>query len=95
MAEELGDGEADGTEYHVNYRGPNYLRDVWYLCGAYDSLAEARAGFAARLSADLAAGNQVGCEWRLVSVCDAQIVEVHEHIRLTARGTPTVLEDQA
>ena len=30
------------VDYHVNYRGPNYLTDVWYLCGAFDNLAEAQ-----------------------------------------------------
>ncbi|WP_431856969.1 hypothetical protein [Azospirillum sp.] len=86
--------ELGKTEYHVNYRGPTYLNDVWYLCGAFDSLAEARACFAARLTADLTAGNQVGCEWRLVGVRDAVIVEVHDHVRLAAKGPPTVLEDR-
>lgn len=88
------DDEAAGTEYHVNYRGPNYLADVWYLCGAYDNLAEARDGFGARLAADLAAGHQVGSEWRLVGVRAAVVVAVIEHVRLTAKGTETVLEDK-
>ena len=88
------DDTANGAEYHVNYRGPTYLTDVWHLCGAYDNLAEARAGFAARLVADLTAGERIGCEWRLVAVRDALIVEVHDHVRLTARGVPTVLEDR-
>lgn len=86
-----------GVDYHVNYRGPTYLSDVWYLCGAFDNPDEAKACFATRLASDMAGDAAVGSEWRLVSVRDAEIVEVIEHVRLTAKGSgganPTVLED--
>ncbi|HYH18246.1 MAG TPA: hypothetical protein VD995_06475 [Azospirillum sp.] len=71
----------DGAEYHVNYRGPSYMPDVWYLCGAFDNLAEARAFFSARIAADTAAITAPGSEWRLVGVRDGEVVKVIEHVR--------------
>ena len=83
-----------GTDYHVNYRGPQYLTDVWYLCGAFDNVAEARKCFAARLAADLSEATRPGSEWRIVGVRGAEVVEVVEHLRLTTKGPPSLLEDQ-
>ncbi|HEY0837983.1 MAG TPA: hypothetical protein VGE72_28970 [Azospirillum sp.] len=81
----MGPERHDGAEYHVNYRAPNYMPDVWFLCGAFDNLAEARAFFSAKLADDAAGAPVPGSEWRLVCVRDGAVVEVVEHIR---RGDP-------
>ncbi len=75
-----------GIDYHVNYRGPSYLAEVWYLCGAYDNLADAQAALAGRVASDLDAAVGVGSEWRLVAVYKAEVVAVIEHMRLTGNG---------
>lgn len=80
----------DAVDYHVNYRGPTYLTDVWYLCGAFDNLAEAWASLEARIAADMGQTPEPGTEWRLVAVRAAVIAAVIEHRRLTERGVVSV-----
>jgi len=77
---------APAVDYHVNYRGPNYLTNVWYLCGAFDNLAEAQTNLEQRIAADFKNDPKVGSEWRLVAVQEAEVVAVIEHLRLTDAG---------
>jgi hypothetical protein len=79
------------VDYHVNYRGPNYLTNVWYLCGAFDNLAEAQMNLEARVASDLKNEPKFGSEWRLVAVHEAQVVTVIEHLRLTEAGVEPVV----
>lgn len=79
------------VDYHVNYRGPNYLTNVWYLCGAFDNLAEAHTNLEGRVATDLKNEPKVGSEWRLVAVHEAEIVAVIEHLRLTEAGVEPVV----
>ncbi len=83
-------GPETGIDYHVNYRGPTYLAEVWYLCGAYDNLADAQAALAKRIASDLDAAVEAGSEWRLVAVYKAEIVAVIEHMLLTGNGVEAV-----
>ncbi|WP_431855237.1 hypothetical protein [Azospirillum sp.] len=79
------------VDYHVNYRGPNYLTDVWYLCGAFDNLAEAQVNIEVRVASDLKNDPKIGSEWRLVAVHEAQVVAIIEHLRLTEAGVEPVV----
>lgn len=83
-------GDRDGVDYHVNYRGPNYLPEVWHLCGAFDNLAEAEAALKARIASDIGKEIEAGSEWRLVAVHNAEVVAVIDHVRLTAGGIEPV-----
>ena len=82
---------APAIDYHVNYRGPNYLTNVWYLCGAFDNLAEAQCLLEGRVALDLKNDPKIGSEWRLVAVHEANIVATIEHLRLTESGVEPVV----
>lgn len=82
------------VDYHVNYRGPNYLTNVWYLCGAFDNLVEAQAILDARVASDLRNDPKIGSEWRLVAVHEAQVVAVIEHLHLTEAGVEPVVPSE-